>query len=123
MINLRRTLLEKFPLKIRENLMQITLHFITENTKPLQVIFFGSIITENFDECSDIDVVAIYHDPVAADHARRVLYGTKKSSEIKHPLEILCVDQKTFDTKSQIGGVFAVALAEGKIFKLTPTKL
>jgi hypothetical protein len=48
--------------------------------------------------------------------ARHKLYTAKKPDDLRFPLEIICVDQNTFDVKSKIGGIFFVALNEGLPF-------
>ncbi|MFZ4405093.1 MAG: nucleotidyltransferase domain-containing protein [Pseudobdellovibrionaceae bacterium] len=115
MKNLIRQSLVKAPLAIREQLMHTVAGFIFSLTKPQNIIFFGSVITENFDDWSDIDVVAIYDSLVDADQARRKIYGAKQP-QIKHPLEILCVDADTFSSKSKIGGVYFIAANDGRYF-------
>ncbi len=112
MINLARLSLEKIPHEIRSKHMTTVASFIKEHTQPDKLIFFGSVTTDLFDACSDIDVVAVYPDLESATLARRKLYGSPRP-EIGHNLDILCVDRTTYDKKSQIGGVFFIAAESG----------
>jgi hypothetical protein len=115
MKNLKRIDLPKIPLEMRETMKTAVVSFIRSLTKPQRIIFFGSINSEHFDACSDIDVVTIYETPQAADQARRVLY-TAHRPELGHSIEFLCVDAAAFAKKSEIGGVYAIAKEEGHFF-------
>jgi predicted nucleotidyltransferase len=117
MRNIERLSLQKFSPAAKEPLFEKTLAFIEEKTPALEVIFFGSIVTDQFDAWSDIDVVAIYPSREAADQARRTIYGSRRP-EFGHSIEVLCVDQATFDEKSKTGGVYFIAQQEGRSFKM-----
>lgn len=95
--------------------MESTADFIKLHTSPLRIIFFGSITTDHFDDWSDIDVIAIYSSLVEADQARRILY-TSRRPDLGHSIEILCVDDSTYRSKSEIGGVYFIAREEGRTY-------
>ena len=95
--------------------MSLVANFIRKNTEPQRIIFFGSILTDNFDLASDIDLVIIYPTFKIADEARRTLYSLKQP-QILHPLEMLCVDEGTFQQKSQIGGLYFLVSKDGLTF-------
>lgn len=99
----------------REILMSRSAEFVNSHTKPIKIIFFGSIVTDKFDADSDIDLLAIYQTQNEADAARRVLYSTLQPT-LDHPLEMICIDEATFEKKSAVGGIYFVAQAEGKIW-------
>lgn len=113
MRNLGRLKLPKISIEEKQKLISTTVNFIKNETTPIKTIVFGSILKESFDAQSDIDVVAIYKTLQEADLARRKLYNIPRPGII-HPIEILCVDEQTFNKKSQIGGIYAVAKEEGK---------
>lgn len=116
MRTLARSFLDPIPQETKDRLKSLSIDFIKTHTKPIRLIFFGSIVNKNFDACSDIDIVAIYDSIQSADQARRVLY-TKPLPNLGHSLEILCVDEETFTHKAAIGGVYAVAREEGAEFR------
>jgi hypothetical protein len=95
--------------------MKLVYEFVHSNNPPLKVIFFGSILTQEFDNCSDIDLICLYPSVSEADLARRRLYSIPQPT-IGHPLEILCVDEETFKIKSERGGVYMIARESGKSF-------
>lgn len=113
MLNLNRLGLPKISKNKREELMRSAAQFITANSTPLEIIFFGSIISEGFDEASDIDLLLIYKTLEEADQARRKLYGCMQPKNLEHNLEMICVDQETFSRKSKVGGICFIALNEG----------
>jgi predicted nucleotidyltransferase len=113
--NLARLIAEKLPPAAREKLMAAVIEFIVGNAKPQKLIFFGSIVTDHFDIYSDIDVVAVYDSVESADLARRVLYSGIRRPDLGYSIEILCVDAKTFEEKSRVGGVYFSAADLGRV--------
>ena len=112
MKNIARLNLPKVPQSERLSLMDKVATFIRVHTQPLQVLFFGSITADKFDAMSDVDVVAIFRTQEEATQARKSLYGADLSA-VGRPIDFLCVDQETFDSKSQIGGVYFIARESG----------
>lgn len=91
--------------------------FIRTHSFPIKIIFVGSIVEENsFDSMSDVDVVVLFSTPEEADQGRRLLYRAPRPKEIDYALEMICVDQMTFNRKSEIGGIFYLAQHSGRIF-------
>jgi|GEM_PF-6207465 len=113
MKNINRFFLKKYDLATREKLMLDVAHFIRTEVSPLRLIFFGSVTTDRFDDFSDIDVIAIFKNTLEATHAMHKIYQCLRPDFGGHSVEILCTDEETFNTKSKVGGVYAVALKEG----------
>jgi predicted nucleotidyltransferase len=120
MFNLGRLYLPKIARTVRDKLMQEAVKFVRAEAMPIQIIFFGSVLTENFDEASDIDLLLIFATQSEADAARHALYRARKPQTIAHPLEMICIDKATYDKKSQIGGICFVARNEGRSFYSVP---
>lgn len=97
----------------RAFLIERVMQFIQLEVSPIKIIFIGSILGGNFDDISDIDMVIIFKDKIEADLARRKLYRAMRPREITHPLEMICVDENTYNEKSQVGGIFYTARLEG----------
>ncbi|HPI39825.1 MAG TPA: nucleotidyltransferase domain-containing protein [Pseudobdellovibrionaceae bacterium] len=112
MKNIGRLFSKKIPESERKLLMTTASNFIRSCTSPIKIIFFGSILTENFDASSDIDMIILFNSPKEADLGRRKLYSSTQPN-LKHSLEMICVDEKTFKEKSQIGGLYAIANESG----------
>lgn len=91
---------------------RLSVEFIKTHTTPIKLVFFGSIVREDFDAWSDIDIIAIYSSAESAYKARRILYS-KPLPMVGHPLEIICVDEDTFTRKAAVGGIYFVAKNEG----------
>ena len=108
MKNLERALLPKIPREARIQLMSQVRNFIQSHTQPRKIIGFGSVVTERFDACSDIDILAVYGTLIEADQARRILYKSQRP-ELGQSLEIICVDESRFNRRSNQGGKCAVA--------------
>jgi predicted nucleotidyltransferase len=90
---------------------------ILKCTNPLEVSLFGSIVTNDFDDSSDIDLLIVFKDLAETDQRRRMLQRNRP--EIECPLDMICVDKETFLTKSKIGGVCFIAHKSGlRIFPI-----
>jgi hypothetical protein len=98
----------------REVIQTVVKDFILSRVQPAQIYFFGSICTENFDSQSDVDVIVVLPDQADLNVARKSLYACEQPP-IGHSIEFICVDEKTFLEKSLVGGVYFVAVNEGRL--------
>lgn len=112
MKNISRLFLDKCSKEERSDLISKVVRLICEHTKPEKIIFFGSITTDQFDAMSDIDVVVVFADLEEASRARKTLYSVDRAP-IRQPIDFVCVDHSTYESKSQIGGVLYIARESG----------
>ncbi len=86
------------------------LEHIRSLCNPERIVLFGSAVNGIFDEDSDLDFVLTFSSVEAAQLAQKVLYRSKKPSTADY----VCVDEQTYQVRSNVGGVFFVARTEGR---------
>lgn len=96
----------------KDGLIQRLREVISNSVSPEKVILFGSILTEEFDEHSDIDVLVVFASKVEAKEGLRVLYRAR--SELPCSVDFICVDRDHYERFSKMGGVCYVAATEGR---------
>ncbi len=87
---LRRNLIKK-SLQERQQLMSHAATFIRSSTSPEKIIFFGSITRDDFDDFSDIDVIAIYPSLVLADQAPDSSSFSEKQANKKYLIDRILI--------------------------------
>lgn len=120
MKSIARKNLEPIEQEELESLVNTFLSVIVEQTSPLKVYLFGSAVTGCFDSASDLDFLVVYEDKDKAKLASKQLYRTRPIPS--QPTDYICVDRKSFDNKSTIGGVCYVAANEGKLLFCADTQ-
>ena len=91
---------------------------ISEVTRPLKqlrgltkIILFGSTLRAGFSEASDLDFVLIFKSKEEAKGAQKEVYRVHSG---KWPCDFICVDNATYEERSDLGGICHVAKHEGK---------
>lgn len=113
MKNLRRLQLRKYSAVEIEQEVDQVLHWVLSVCNPLKIILLGSALGNQFDDCSDIDLVLIFKSKEDAREARKRLYTSMRP--VQRPVECLCVDAEKFNEMSNVGGIYWVAKKEGKV--------
>ena len=101
-----------------ESIVQSSLSDILKTVSPQMVILFGSAVCGKFDDASDLDFVVVFEDRYQAAAGMKSLYRMNRS--VQKPHDFICVDQDTFQRKSEMGGVLYVAKREGKVLFSRP---
>jgi predicted nucleotidyltransferase len=78
----------------------------------IKVILFGSANQGTMTEASDLDLVLIFATATEAKQASRSMHALRTTS---WPADLLCIDEKLYEDRSQSGGVFFVARNEGRV--------
>ena len=81
--------------------------------KPKSLILFGSASRYEMTEASDLDLVVIVASAEEIKPAFKALRLT--SMKIDWPLDLLITDEKTFQARASLGGVYYIAQTEGTI--------
>lgn len=102
---------KKFSYKQKKDLIEKTLAKLIELVQPKKVILIGSATTQDFDEYSDIDLVLIFSTKDEAQNSEKILY--RNTTSFPTTVDFICVDEKKFEEKAAIGGIFFVAEKEG----------
>lgn len=76
-----------------------------------EIILFGSAARGEMSEASDVDFVVIFPTKVEARAGSKQFHKNRKNF---WPVDVLFVDRKHFESRSQLGGVFFIAREEGK---------
>lgn len=112
MRNLNRLQLRKYTPKEIEELVNKVVNRVVQLSNPEEIIVFGSAVSNQFDDQSDVDLVVIFDTAERAAAAGKILY--RKPVFADRGVDYLCVDRQTYNRKSQIGGVYFVARLEGR---------
>jgi len=111
--NLKRLHESKWSAEQVDQLIAKVTNSILSRTNPVAIFVFGSAVTGEFDEYSDLDLVAVFKTRVEAKAAQSLLCRPPLLTD--RGVDLLCVDQDTFDRKSEIGGVYWIAKREGRL--------
>ena len=115
MRNLVRNLGQKVPENEREELIAQVAIAMNEVYQPDQMYIFGSALTSDFDEASDVDILVVFADLSAAGRAWR-LHKTVRAL-IPRALDVIVMDRESFERKKHEGAIAAVAFSEGRRVK------
>lgn len=77
------------------------------------ILLFGSAANGTMTDASDIDVILIFDTKESSSRARKSVGSLRRKSA--WPMDLLCVDIKTFQRKSKVGGIYFVAQNEGRV--------
>jgi len=111
MHNIARAHLRKYNKIEREHLLNVVIKQVILVYNPLAIYAIGSILTENFDEVSDIDLVVIFQSAKEALNSWRL--RSKIRPFIPCSLDIISFDIEIFNYKKNIGGIAFIAISEG----------
>ena len=78
-----------------------------------KIILFGSGARRSMTEASDLDLVLIFDEGVCVREIYRQLVPMRR--KIGWPCDFICVDEKQFAERSQIGGVLFIAREDGRV--------
>ena len=112
MINLRRLQLRKYSRSEVDEIISKATTTIVGLVRPKRVIVFGSALSDQFDDHSDLDFVVILDAPEDVKRPRQALY--RNGLLETRSCDFLCVDEAAFTRKSEFGGVYYVAATEGR---------
>ena len=101
------------PLADVEKLLQNVVDDFKEIPGLCSIFVFGSAARGTMTDASDLDILLVFHSKEDSHSAHRSVSRYRKKAV--WPMDFLCVDQKTFHDKSQIGGVYFVIREEGKM--------
>ncbi|MBI1861962.1 MAG: nucleotidyltransferase domain-containing protein [Deltaproteobacteria bacterium] len=118
MKNLLRTFSRKWTRGEIDAFVDGAVSHIQKISRPRRAILFGSALTDHFDEASDLDLVLIFESLEEASQAEKILY--RQAHTFPCSIDFLCIDEKSFQEKSEIGGVFWIAAREGRPLPLKP---
>lgn len=81
--------------------------------EPKSLILFGSASRYEMTEASDLDLVVIVANPQEIKPAYKALRLT--SMKVNWPIDLLITDEKTFQEKASLGGIYYLAHKEGVV--------
>ena len=120
MQNLNRLRLRKYSREETAEIIRKATLTIVSLCTPVKVIAFGSSVTGSFDDASDLDFVVVFSSLEEALNGRRLLY---RNGHLEGRIvDFICVDLKTFEAKSVLGGIYWVAVNEGRVSFPTHSK-
>lgn len=99
----------------REAIIQTARQRILELCSPERIILFGSGLSQTFDSYSDLDFIIIFQSEKCALEGQKMLY--RNTNLFPCAVDFICTDIKTFNRKSQIGGVMMIAAEEGRVLQ------
>ena len=86
---------------------------ILARCSPVNIIIFGSILSDHFTYASDIDCAVIFADRSALAQGRKRLYAPPVLLDI--PYDFLLYEQKDFAHKTAEGGICQVIQETGQV--------
>jgi predicted nucleotidyltransferase len=116
MIKIARKFSRKWGEDEKIRLLQCAIQAVKMFCNPTQIYAFGSILTNNFDDSSDVDLVLIFKTVEEAKNVWRL--HSKFRQNFSKPLDIISFDEANFELKKEMGGIAMVAHTEGKLVYL-----
>ncbi len=97
-----------------QELLDIKVTWLLSSSNPLKIILFGSVMTGNMTEASDIDLIVVYPNDTNLKVVQRAISKTRPINDWPH--DLLLYTTESFE-KSVLkgGGVCWLAQKEGKI--------
>ncbi len=102
-----------------ERLVQEEKDYILKTCQPRAIFLFGSAARDEMTEASDLDFLVVVRDGADLKEIKHRYYCSPR--ERKWPVDLVFLDQSSFDEKSHIGGVAMICLQEGRLLFQEPS--
>lgn len=112
MFQLLRSASPKMSKEARDALLARAVQAVVDVHDPVAIYAVGSILNDDFDESSDIDLVVVVKEMSLAKNAWRLRRRVREKAA--WPIDLVYFDVSSFEAKKNVGGMAYIAAQEGK---------